>query len=1328
MSLSDSLIKDFIKATAPPKQTKSETTLYGTVTVNSTATYVKIDGSDILTPATTTSAVKSGDRVTVIIKNHTAVITGNVTNPSASSGDVDEISGKIGEYDTILADVVTTDELNAQVARIDELYADNVVIKGDLSASKADIDELKAKNVTIEGDLTAAKAEIETLKATTITTEFLEANYAKIKDLEATNAVIHNLTVDFGDFKEITTTDISAINARIDNITAGSIDTEYLEANYAQIDFANIGTAAIEQFFAKSGMIKDLIIGEGTVTGELVGVTISGDLIKANTLVADKLVIKGEDGLYYKLNTDGVSIEAQQTEYNSLNGSVILAKSITATKISVSDLYAFDATIGGFKITENSIYSGAKTSVSNLTRGVYLDNTGQVAFGDGANYLKYYKDTDGSYKLDISAKNISFGSNNTNIEDALAETVVDTIEEFYQSISSTSLAGGTWATTQPVWTEGKYIWRRTKVTYGDGRMIYTPTSTGVCITGNTGAKGDKGDTGAKGADGATGATGPKGDKGDTGATGATGPKGDTGAAGKGITKSEVYYYLSTSNTTQTGGSWSTKVPAWVDGRYYWQKIKTTYTDSTTSESTPVCITGGKGATGPKGDTGAAGSAGAAGTGVASITTEFYLSTSNVTQTGGSWVTTMPTWSSGKYLWTRNKIIYKNPTSTAYTTPVCDSSWEAVNEIEVSGRNILWNSDFSRGIYGWTIASTNITYTIKSDTIVGNYLSFKSSGVGDTGTNRIYVMNFANGDTSHIANQVYSLSFYAKATTSTAVGIHAGWVSGIKAISISGTTWKRYTVTYTPTGTGSLTFYIDNANTEVHIAQVKLEKGNKATDWSPSPEDIQYKINEAAKTATLYMNFDSSRGLEIGNKTSGSWSGFRTQITGDSFNILNQGGTVVASYGINQIDIGKNSATSKIGLCAGQATIQYITDSSINWMEMFSNSVRIRGKNIASIYCTEGGYDLVDGNKSFINVTVNNVELGSAIVEGNSVTYASTWLTLTPDMIKMQASNGQIEISGKNAIYLTSAVGTIHLNSETQVSNGELYVDSNVRASSVYTSNWFRSTGATGWYSQTYGGGIYMADSNWVRVYGGKNFFVEGRTQLGNFVFQDTGSRWMGMYYDRTLSKRIGWLGPDTDPLSVHLKSDAGYVKLLAPKGGVEMETYGYGLGFYRHGDGSLVFRGASDYGPRLGSPSYRFYNIYLKTDPSVSSDIRVKTNIKKYDERFEKMFMDLKPITYELNEYRGQSHCGLIAQWVKESMDKYGIEEHEFGAYQHDKYEDSYSIAYSSLTSLNMHMIQKTIRRVDTHDEEIAKLKNKVSELQSKLNAYILGEMEVKPA
>lgn len=141
--------------------------------------------------------------------------------------------------------------------------------------------------------------------------------------------------------------------------------------------------------------------------------------------------------------------------------------------------------------------------------------------------------------------------------------------------------------------------------------------------------------------------------------------GTPGNDGKGIDDTRVLWYLSTSNTTQTGGSWVANTPTWVEGKYYWYKLVIDYDDGSSTESAPVMVSGQKGSTG---------------VGINDVTIEFYLSTSKTSQTGGSWSTTRPEWERGKYLWTRNKITYTNSTS-EYTTPVCDSTWEIANDLE-----------------------------------------------------------------------------------------------------------------------------------------------------------------------------------------------------------------------------------------------------------------------------------------------------------------------------------------------------------------------------------------------------------------------------------------------------------------------------------------------------------------------------------------------------------------------------------------------------------------------------------------------------------------------
>lgn len=392
MKLSKKLVSEFAKVTNNTEKPKNETTVYGVITKNGDSTYVRLDGSpdDVLTPVSTTTDTQDGDRVTVLIKNHTAIVTGNVTSPSARTNDVQDISNNVqGISDNV--DAVTEDN-KVITGKLTEAQADIETLKTDkLSANEAD---LKYATIT---NLTATNAEVDNLKTNKLSANDADLKYATITNLTATNAEVDNLEAKHGAFETATAKNFEAVDAKIDSLDVGD-----LSAKYANIDFSNIGKAAMEYLYSKSGLIENVTVSEGTITGTLVGVTIKGDLIEGNTVVADKLVIKGQNGLYYKLNTDGVSIEAEQTQYNSLNGSIITAKSITATKISVDDLVAFDATIGGFNITSDALYSGVKESVGNTTRGIYLGKDGQMAVGDSQNYLKYYKTSDGSYKLEMS--------------------------------------------------------------------------------------------------------------------------------------------------------------------------------------------------------------------------------------------------------------------------------------------------------------------------------------------------------------------------------------------------------------------------------------------------------------------------------------------------------------------------------------------------------------------------------------------------------------------------------------------------------------------------------------------------------------------------------------------------------------------------------------------------------------------------------------------------------------------------------------------------------------------------------------------------------------
>ena len=417
MQLPNDLIAQFAKLAAGSETREPETkTMYGTV--SNGGTHVIIDGSNKSTPMSSTVDVKVGDRVVLQIKNHRVIITGNITSPSVTGNTEVEYTvtedGKTETKTSTIAnlDIVIAEKVQAEALRVNNLIAD------DLKAVNADIVNLKAKDVEITGNLEATNADVTNLKVSHAEIAGdLEAANAEIDNLKATDADFRTLESDYATFTETTTKTLEAGVADIENLK-----TDKLDVTWVNIDYSNIDKAVLEEFYAASGLIENVTMEDGTVTGRLVGVTIRGDLIEANTLVADKLVIQGEDGLYYKLNFEsGNFTDAEEVPTDGLHGSVIVAKSITAEKVSVSDLVAFGATIGGFTITDDSLYSGVKASVDNSTRGTYLDSEGQFVVGDSFNYIKFYKltdengeeilDEDGEpiYKLEISADSILFG-------------------------------------------------------------------------------------------------------------------------------------------------------------------------------------------------------------------------------------------------------------------------------------------------------------------------------------------------------------------------------------------------------------------------------------------------------------------------------------------------------------------------------------------------------------------------------------------------------------------------------------------------------------------------------------------------------------------------------------------------------------------------------------------------------------------------------------------------------------------------------------------------------------------------------------------------------
>lgn len=164
MALSNYIVSQFVKITNDTTETKKESIVYGTIVNYEGTKYVKIDGSDLLTPITSTADSQDGERVTVMIKNHTATVTGNVSSPAARAADVkgmgsdyQNLSDKIDQFEILVADKVDTETLNAVSGRVDYLVSENTVIRQNLTAAQADISLLVKKVQDLQEQINALR-------------------------------------------------------------------------------------------------------------------------------------------------------------------------------------------------------------------------------------------------------------------------------------------------------------------------------------------------------------------------------------------------------------------------------------------------------------------------------------------------------------------------------------------------------------------------------------------------------------------------------------------------------------------------------------------------------------------------------------------------------------------------------------------------------------------------------------------------------------------------------------------------------------------------------------------------------------------------------------------------------------------------------------------------------------------------------------------------------------------------------------------------------------------------------------------------------------------
>lgn len=327
----------------------------------------------------------------------------------------------------------------------------------------------------------------------------------------------------------------------------------------------------------------------------------------------------------------------------------------------------------------------------------------------------------------------------------------------------------------------------------------------------------------------------------------------------------------------------------------------------------------------KGEAGAKGDKGDKGKGVKSIVEQYYKSTSATAMSGGSWSTTYPGWENSKYIWTRSVITYTDNT-TSTTTAVCVTGARgdkgATGGTGPQGPQGAAGKDANQVVH--TVngnGESNLYVEFATIKITGSYANqpttFKLGGRGFETTDVQFSFISANNSNPGLdflrSSGGWSLWIYKKTTSTwgliTRLNEPYGQLRVFNYTQGSG----PYTVTWTSTKLASLPSGSINANPL-----------------------------QAAKTATNFMQFTDGTGLEVGNKTSGSWSGYRTKISASAFEILNRAGTTLAYYGDKLIQLGKNAKDAVIELCGGVGKILVETKSGNAALSIQSEYVDIKG--------------------------------------------------------------------------------------------------------------------------------------------------------------------------------------------------------------------------------------------------------------------------------------------------------------------------------------------------------------------------------------------------
>lgn len=592
----------------------------------------------------------------------------------------------------------------------------------------------------------------------------------------------------------------------------------------------------------------------------------------------------------------------------------------------------------GKGVKSTSVAYQVSTSGTTVPTGTW---SGSVPSASAGQYL--WTRTIITYTDDTTSTIYSVGRMGTNGANGTNGKSIGSVVNYYLATASSSgvtTATSGWTTAvQSVSAAKKYLWNYEVVKYTDGTVAST---TAPCIIGSYGDRGSKGD------------------------------KGDTGSTGNGIKSITEHYAVSASNST-VPTSWSSTVPTMTESnKYLWNYETITYTNGTTVDTTKRVI----GVYGNKGATGATGSQG-------------YSLVANVVRdafTESQWtaygtINHEETWSStsgirngcrigdmfaivGTATDTKNAHVayYRSNTASGDLKGLCIS-----HTIIPRGATGATGSKGDKGATG--PQGPQGPQGVKGDKgPQGDKGATGATGPqgpqGAAGKDANQVVHTVNGNgESNLYVEFATIKItgaYANQPTTFKLGGRGFEITDVQFSFASGNTidpgldflrssggWPLW-IYKKATSTWGLITRLNESWGHLRVFNYTRGSGPYTVMWTSTKlaslpsGSINANPLQAAKTATNFMQFTDGTGLEVGNKTSGSWSGYRTKISASAFEILNRAGTTLAYYGDKLIQLGKNAKDAVIELCGGVGKILVETKSGNAALSIQSEYVDIKG--------------------------------------------------------------------------------------------------------------------------------------------------------------------------------------------------------------------------------------------------------------------------------------------------------------------------------------------------------------------------------------------------